>query len=183
MSRYNLRAAEMVETKPSFEKFVGFLSVPNTKGERPPCHFEGVIKAYFQYEDSNRKNRQMRHAVIVEATQDGATYWDRDDEVEKPIKEGMNIAVNLSGALYGLRPESEADEKIGHFVTLDFTGEKFDTKNGEMMNVESKISAAPVKTLDEEKAEKAVAKNGAGKAGKTGKTPESREAGVSGVTP
>lgn len=175
-SRYNLRSVEMVETKPEFEEFVGFLSVPNLKGERPPCQFEGVILAYFQYEDENRRNRQMRHAVIVEATKNGATYWDRDDEVEKPIKEGMNVAVNLSGALYGLRPESEADEKIGHFVTFDFTGEKVDTKNGEMMNVESKISTAPVKTLEEEKAEKASAK---GKTGQTGKTGEASVSGVS----
>ncbi len=179
MGRYNLRSVEMVETKPEFEEFVGFLSVPNLKGERPACKFEGVIKAYFQYEDSNRKNRQMRHAMIVEATSDGSTYWDRDEEKEFAIKEGMNVAVNLSGALYGLRPESEADEKIGHFVQLDFTGEKTDTKNGEMMNVESKISAAPVKTLDEEKAEKTAAKSKSGKTGKTGDTSSGAVAGVS----
>jgi hypothetical protein len=135
---------EMEDLRPDFEPVKGFVVVPRfnkltMKVEPATADFAGVVTEVVNYEDDRGKPRFFVTCVSL-ADQPHAAYWDGENKREVPIKKGDRVGVSGTGAISALK------DKKGHYAVMHWTGTKKETKNGEMWEVNTKVSKAPVDT-------------------------------------
>lgn len=139
---------ELVDLAPDFVRPDGFLMVPriNKKtGEIYPmtATFAGILHDVVPWIDSRGKER-VWFACEAAADIPGTNYTGQTEvdgktvEFTKPVLKGSRIGISGSGAINALKA------KKGYFIALHWTGRKVTVKNGEMWEIDAKVSAKPV---------------------------------------
>lgn len=130
----NVYQLEMEDLGKTFEGHIGFLLVPGKKNRNPPCEFYGIVRECVPYKD---ERGQARNWFVIESSYSLGNVVTEDGEI-LAVQAGDRVGVSGSAAIRDL------EQKIGHWVHLSFTGEFIKTKNGEMLEVEARVSKTPV---------------------------------------
>lgn len=137
---------EMGNLRPDFEPIIGFLQRPS-KDNPNPVRFAGILIEAIEF---TNERKQKAHWFVMVSTQDQDCFALDNDEGEIPVEKGSRVGISESGAIKALAEKNSAGQlaKKGHFVILQWTGEKIATKNGDMWEVLAQVSTKPVKDFD-----------------------------------
>ena len=114
----------------------GFLVRPH-KDNTKPVKFVGVLRDEVTYKDDRGKDQTL---FMFESMTDQpeAFYTDSESEQRHPIQKGTMVGISASGAIKALVG------KKNHVAILEYTGKKIPTKNGDMWEINAKVSKTPL---------------------------------------
>jgi len=133
---------EFEDARPPMMQIDGFLRRPH-KDRPEPTQYIGVLRKTVDYKDERGKEQFF---LIFETltdqpeskyeTQANETTGQAEGEI-LTVAKGLMLGVSGSGAIKAVR------EKVNHIVRLVYTGKKVTTKNGDMWEVDAKVSTKP----------------------------------------
>lgn len=132
---------EFEDARPPITPVDGWLRRPH-KDRTDPVQFVGVLRKKVDYVDAVRKKEQF--FLICESLSDQSSLYETEEDEEagikaevKPITKGILVGVSGSGAL------KSVSGKLNHLVRLTYSGKKVATPNGEMWEIDVKVSTKP----------------------------------------
>jgi hypothetical protein len=127
---------EFEDLREQFTPIVGFVQRP-TKEDPSPKAFSGIVVDWVLQPAKGRFKESFWLVFVADRDQEGAMILDNDGD-EHAITKGMRFGVSGTGGLKGLK------EKKGHIAKIAYSGKKIPTKNGEMWELDCKVSKKPI---------------------------------------